>query len=139
MNISALLTNDSDHIPLQGKEKRLCLYSFGGHSFPLERVNEWQIPQNWSIVLVEKELQSHHCNNVPGVVFLSQSLLEKEGILYVDLINAMVTHQCVCVCEREREREREVVSIAERRLLLRFCAALITIGPRSLQDRIWNC
>ncbi len=79
------------------------MYSFGGHSFPLESVNEWQIPQNWSIVLVEKELQSHHSNNVPGVVFLSQSLLEKEGILYVDLINAMVTHQCV--------RVREVVSI----------------------------
>lgn len=74
--------------------QRYCLYSFGGHAFPLDKVQEWQVPPGWSVILVNKALADHNTAEAEkagkeGVVFLSQTLLDSLHIQYVDLLAAV--------------------------------------------------
>ncbi len=62
------------------------LLSFGGHSFPIEDVSEWVIPDGWVVAILSDTLS---VTRVPGTLLVNQQFLVSNHLKYIDLVNGV--------------------------------------------------
>jgi hypothetical protein len=91
--------NNNNNTTTGDKNIYYCLYSFGGHEFPLEKLSPWDVPPEWRVVLVDKTSSSeakptHKRTADDRVIIVSQFFLDSVGITYVDLVAAMDVVVC---------------------------------------------
>lgn len=78
---------------LQLPNKKLCLYSFGGHRAVWERLDEWKVPSDWCLVLLVQEeraeVEYQTTGAAKGVLCIPSSSLHPLHISYADIVQAM--------------------------------------------------
>jgi len=76
---------------------KTCLFSFGGHTFPLENINNLQVPSDWKLILVQRHDGTVDETHNDNVILLTHEQLKASNVSYVDLVGAVDVVVCkVC-------------------------------------------